>query len=238
MKIALLYCHVVTPNLDAKMKISDYRAASERFVTTYQKFKPAAAHELHIACAGGATDAYTKNLFPNAVFHPYLDHGKDCGMFREIGRRLPVDWVIGLSSHVHFTRNGWFERLMAGPLYLGVGLFGPMGSYEHSPHLRTSCIVFKPEDMAAYPFQITKPQHARAFESQEWNYTRWMQDRREPVLMVTWGGFWAQKDWRKPDAIFRRGDQSNTIISDKNTDIYNEADARTKEALAKAADGY
>ena len=43
---------------------------------------------------------------------------------------------------------------------------------------------------------------------------------------------------RKPDAIFRRGDQSNTFISDKNTDIYNEADARTKEALAKAADGY
>jgi hypothetical protein len=39
-------------------------------------------------------------------------------------------------------------------------------------------------------------------------------------MMVTWDGEWRRKDWRTPQNIFRRGDQSNLLVCDHHTEIY------------------
>jgi hypothetical protein len=52
---------------------------------------------------------------------------------------------------------------------------------------------------------------------------------------VTWDGDYDLPEWRKPDNIFRRGDQSNLIVRDRHADAYEvstEAGKRVLEVLA------
>lgn len=75
------------------------------------------------------------------------------------------------------------------------------------------------------------------FESGAWNFSKWYEDMGYQVWMVTWDGMYARADWRTPENVFRKGDQSNLLVSDRHTALYAEADANTKAYLKKQADG-
>jgi hypothetical protein len=43
--------------------------------------------------------------------------------------------------------------------------------------------------------------------------------------------------WRKPENIFRRGDQSNLLVWDRHTEIFAKASEEERAKLAKLSDG-
>lgn len=54
---------------------------------------------------------------------------------------------------------------------------------------------------------------------------------------VTWDGIWARDWWRDSRNIYRRGDQSNCIAFDRQTDDFEKSDEKDREILTSLADG-
>jgi hypothetical protein len=167
----------------------------------------------------------------------YLGSGWDIGAFQSMANQIDSDWMICLATPAYFWRNDWLKFFVDAFEKYGDGLYGAMGSFEHAPHIRTSCFACKPERFREYPHLINSREKARFFESTDWNFTRWFWDKGLQVKMVTPEGCYDPQDFRKPDNIFRRGDQSATLIRDRHVDLWNLATPEEKQRLADAADG-
>ena len=55
--------------------------------------------------------------------------------------------------------------------------------------------------------------------------------------VVTWDGVYGESEWRIPENIFRRGDQSNSLLFDRHFDLYEATDSEGKLLHASMADG-
>lgn len=215
-----------------------YDSVRERWISTYVQFKPAINHELVVVDSDVATDP--AEYSPHASrFMVYTGGGWDCGIWQMVGREIQTDLLICCNSSTYFHRHGWMERFVEAVEQYGVGLYGSMGSYECSPHLRTPCLVFQPQVVNAYPWITACRNDTWAFEVLRGadNFTQWSGRNGFTPRLVTWDGVWEQPDWRKPDNIFRRGDQSNILVKDRHVDTFAASPPEGKETLSKLADG-
>jgi hypothetical protein len=222
---------------------SYYRPFTERFKETYVRFKPSCPHKLIIVSGGAEPDEYIRNLFKgiDVGFETYMGTGWDIGAHQVITSQSKAGLVVCMNSTVYFHRKGWLERLVSAYQEYGDGLYGPAGSFEAHPHIRAACYAYSPSLIRSYPYQVVNRADSFKFESgtydPEWNFTLWAKNHNYAVKMVTWDGIYDLPDWRKPENIFRRGDQSNCMVWDRHTDIYACADYQTQLALAGRADG-
>lgn len=235
MNVALLYLRILKKFDPSHPEHKSYEESAVRFLKTYLRYIPEIPHRLVVVNCG---DSRHDGMFDCVVtdYRTYSGGGYDCGTYQEIGSKLDSDLVVGLNTHTHFWKHGWLERIVEAVEKHGPGVYGATASYELHPHLRTPCIVFSPQVMAKYPYKVTSREQASWFEAGPNNFSLWALKNNYPSLLVTADGVMEMKDWRKPDNIFRRGDQSNCLVRDRHTDIFDAETPQEREILAARAD--
>jgi hypothetical protein len=234
MRIAVVYLKIVR-RIEQFPISTPYEIGHKRFFDTYRKYRPVIPHDLLVVRCGsteGATD------FDSITKH-YLRFdgwGSDCAAYQQIVRVLDYDLVLCCNTLAFFWRSRWLEPFAEAMEVHGKGVYGATASYENNPHLRTPAIAFSPDVLREYPFSTISRQDSVEFESGANSITLWAERAGYPTILVTSDGRYYKNDWRKPDNIFRRGDQSNCLIWDRHTEIYANASAHDRELLGRAAD--
>lgn len=235
MKVAVLYLRVVRRADPSLPMPFPYDRGHARFLDTYRKFTPTVEHDLIIVNCG-----ITKDVSPfDDIAHKYCYYdglGSDCGTYQAVVPTLNYDLVLCLNSIVYFWRPGWLEPFISACDRFGPGVYGASASCENNPHLRTPSIACSPKVMSGYPMLINSRQDAIEFESGPNNFSLWSEQSGYASVMVASDGFYHRENWRTPNNIFRRGDQSNCLIWDRHTEIYAKASAAEKIQLERMAD--
>lgn len=237
MKVEILYTYIVRGS-EPENPVN-FQIAHQRFVDTYRAFKPSIPHVLRAVCYNGERDEPAERVFSglNVEWSYYNGSGFDLGAYQAVGGTLDSDFVVCFNSQIHFHRSGWLERFVTAFERHGEGVYGAMGSFENSPHLRGPCMAMPPKLLRQYPHRIDSRESAHRAESGDRNLTQWVISQGKPALMVTWDQALEQKDWRKPRGIFRRDNQENCIVWDRHTKYWEDAPPEEKAALARSADG-
>jgi glycosyltransferase involved in cell wall biosynthesis len=224
-----------------------YGASARRFSETYQLFPPDAEHELLVMCCNGPPTERVQSLFRDipTKFETYCGGGWDCGAAQEAAKIADCDFLVCANARVYFSRPGWLRRFVDARVEHGEGLYGATASYESlpytpgefNPHIRTSFYGCNPSTFRQFPFRIESREDCFTFESGAWNFTRWFEERGEPSLMVTWDGCYEKQNFRAAPNVFRKGDQTNLIIQDGHTEMYELADVQQRAELELRANG-
>lgn len=239
MKILLLYLRVISRAEPTLPMHFDYKVAEDRWLRSYKQFRPSIPHDLLVVNCG--VKAHPEPWDDVVTHYAYYDElGSDNGTYQAVSTRLGMDYdfILCFNTIAYFWRDGWLEPFVKTIEHYGPGVYSPTASYENNPHLRTPCIGFHPKLMKEYPHIIDTRSKAVQFESGPDNFSLWYERRGYPVRMVTATESYGMKHWRDPPNIFRRGDQSNCLVWDRHTDLYQNADAETKFALERAANNH
>lgn len=210
----------------------------KRWTESYLRIDPGERHRVVVVLANGTPTDDDKALFNgiDCEFTEYQEGGWDIGAFQHVAVNFDADLTIFTNSRVRFWKGGWMSRFVEAYSKFGPkGLYGNSGSYQTSPHIRTACFATNPHILRRFPYKVDSRAKGFMFESGEWNVMEWYHDHAWPVKMVTWDGFYDQHDWRKPNNIFRRGNQSNCLVFDRHHDIYFGSDDRTRRHLESLA---
>lgn len=235
MNVALLYLRIVKKFDQAHPEHKSYEESSKRFLRTYIQFKPKIPHRLIVVnCGHERHDGMFDSVATD--YMTYSGGGYDCGTYQAIGARLDSDFVVGLNTHTYFWKSDWLEPFVNAVETHGPGVYGATASYENHPHLRTPCIAFTPAIIREYPSLVDSREKAAWFESGPNNFSIWATLRGFPSLLVSGSGVYQRDAWRTPNDIFRRGNQSNCLVKDRHTDIWDAAQKIEKEHLSKFAD--
>ena len=246
MTTAVVYVHVCGVNADADATTQNsavYARCAERFVRTYRQFDPGCGHELMVVFANPemADADYLSELYRgcHARFTAYHGTGWCSGAHQHAARTLAraTSFAVCLSARTHFWKAGWLARLVSARERHGAGFYGTMSSDEASRHLRTNCYGLDPRVLAEWPHPLDRREATWELEHGEWNLSRKFHEEDRPSKLVTWSGEWDYADWRRPDNIFRRGDQSGCLVWDRHTDAYQDADGEGKRRLEDLAEG-
>lgn len=236
MKIVLLYLRIlerVEPTLPVFVP---YDWAANRFLESYKRFRPSVPHELVVVNCS-KTPSFIPWDSTVSSYTTYCGTGSDCGTFQSVGRQLTCDLMVCFNTVAYLWRKDWLEPFIKAWTEFGPGVYGPTGSYENNPHLRTPCIAFCPGVIKRYPIEIDTREKAGWFEHGSANLSLWAHNQGIPSRMVTADASYPIQEWRTPENIFRRGDQSNCLVRDRHTDIYDAATPSYKQQLARSADG-
>lgn len=234
MRVAVLYLKIVR-RIETYAIGTPYDIGHKRFYDGYRQFKPTIPHDLIIVRCGateGATDF-------DAIATHYLRFdgwGADCAAYQKVVSVLDYDLVLCLNTLAYPWRLRWLEPFVEAMEVHGKGVYGATASYEVHPHLRTPAIAFHPDVIREYPFATENRSDSNRFEASPNSITAWAERTGYSTILVTADGRYYKPDWRKPDNIFRRGDQSNCLLWDRHTEIYRDADVVTKRNLEIAAD--
>lgn len=235
MKVVLLYLRVIRKCDVDHPEHKSYEESTRRFIETYKRFKPTIPHRLVVANCG---DRQSDTLFDELVddYTYYNGGGYDCGTYQALGSHMDCDLVFGLNTHTYFWRKGWLEPFVDAATTYGPGVYGATASYQCNPHLRTPAIAFHPSIMRAYPEVVNCRSKTCLFEAGPNNFALFALANGVPAKLVAANGVYDLPEWRKPDNIFRRGDQTNCLVWDRHTDIYAHATETEKRALERDAD--
>lgn len=212
-----------------------FNVHAKNWVNSYIKFKPIELHRVIVCMSNGKASTEDMALFNpvTAEFTHYQENGWDIGAYQHVANSYDADLMVFTNSRVRFWKHGWLTRFIEAYTTFGPkGLYGASASNETNPHIRTACFATDPKVLRRFPYTVASREDGFRFESGAWNIMEWYRDHGYPVKMVTWDGFYDQRDWRRPANIFRRGDQSNCLVWDKHHDIYFQANPQEKIALA------
>jgi len=240
MKTIVLYTRVVASAKWAPPAES-YKERTERFFTTYANNRPTQEHDLVICDCGGEGADVMLSEDPAVPYRKitYYGAGGDCGAYQFAANALDCDLLVCCNAGTYFWKDGWLYPLVSARREYGPGLYGVSASYERGPHLRTPCIAFDPAIVRDYPHAIVDREACNQFEAGGNSLTQWARDKKLPVFLMTWDEAIEVNRWRAPELqnIFRRGDQSNVMVWDRHTDIYESEISGNQAMLARYADG-
>lgn len=211
---------------------------ARRFVSTYCEFPPLHDHSLHVVFNGGAPSAENLAVFDGieVQFHRHDNSGWDIGAFQMAAAAIDCDIVVCLGANSHFKRAGWLRRMVEAVRLHGDGLYGASASYERNPHVRTTAFWCDPMLIRAYPKKVVSYDDRYEFEASDSSITRLAEHIGLGCWTVTWEAEYPKKDWRTPPNIFRRGDQSNSLVFDRYFELYEAMDEEARARNAALAD--
>lgn len=211
---------------------------AKAFVGSYLKYPPESQHSTMVICQGGLPTPEMQRLLstlPNTSFRIHDDSGWDIGGFQMASRLCYEDFMVCFGGSAYFQREGWLKRMKDVWKKRGPGLYGSLATFEVSPHLNTTGFWCSPSLLASYPIKVVDKKQRYDFEhgpNAFWKFSH----KSVPVMLATWGGEYEWKDWRKPDNIYRRGDQSNCLSYWHHISVFNELPENMKEAVSSHAD--
>jgi hypothetical protein len=213
---------------------------ARRFVETWRKFPPARECGLVVVINSNGTplgEALVGLFSP--VAKRFLvrrnDGGKDISGFQEAARQTDADFMVCLGESCYFHRAGWLARWVEARNRFGPGMYGVFASIIKRPHLNTTAFGVEPVILKSYPM-VADGRGRYDFEHGKWSFADWVRSKAGAVELVTFDGVWAEPDWRKPDNVLWRGDQSNCLVHCRHTEEWSKADAVTKFRWEENAD--
>lgn len=212
---------------------------ASRFSATYQMFPAGHDHQLIIACNGGPLSFERAMLFANLnceFFPRQNDPGWDLSAYIDIAKQTDADMLVCLGESVYFHRAGWLARLVDAWVKHGPGMYSPFASHCVRAHLNTTAFACSPKHIAKYPYPVVDRATRYAFEHGENAMWRILNRLGYPVMMVTWDGEWMPGQWRYPDNIMMRGNQSNCLMFCNHSDRWALAPLHTKLSMSAASD--
>jgi hypothetical protein len=214
------------------------KAFAQRFIESYQRFPAGEKHELIVVFNGGHPDKELGKIFDSVPhgFHERSNLGWDIGAYQEVASRLDVDLMVCLGESIYFHRSGWLSRLCEARSRYGPGMFGSFASYLVRPHINTTGFAVSPEYLRGWPVLVRNKRDRYEFEHGENSFWGGLKAIGRPVKLVTWDGSWDWQDWRKPQNILWRGDQSNCLTFCVHCDRYYHATPKVKETWQQGAD--
>lgn len=242
MRIAIVNPYVVSSGHHQAKSPAHYHNQSKRFVESYVEFHPETTPDFIVVPSGGPLPPEGRKLYEGISTSEmeYVGGGWCEGAYIEAAKQFSdYDLLLCLISSIHFNRHGWFERLISAHSHHGDGLYGPMTSFEMTPHVRSCCLMCSPESLSSYPLPVNEFLSAHRFEHyKKESFTDHVESLGKPVMMVTWDGVYKKQDWRTPDNVFRKGDQSNCLMLDHHADDFNTSSSGEKAVLQSTSDGH
>lgn len=218
---------------------AEYDKFTQRFVASYLKFKSGIAHRTMIVCQGRKPAGETLEslmMLPNCSFYVHNNSGWDIGAFITVSRIIPEDMMVCFGSSAYFKREGWLARMVDVWQKHGPGFYGSLASYEISPHINTSGFWCPPRLLSEYPLRVQTKAQRYDFEFGKNALWKWCLKNGVKARLATWDGEYEWPDWRKPDNIYRRGDQSNCLAFFHHNENFERASAEKREQMSKFAD--
>lgn len=233
MKVAIAYICVTNGR-----ETANYGA---RFAATYHQFPAGIDHDVFMVCNGGPLSKERGLLFSSmspSFFPRQNDAGWDITGFMDAakGPCKDYDLMLCLGESVYFHRAGWLKRFVEAWESVGPGFYGALSSFAIRAHLQTSAFVCAPWMFGHYPEPIKSKADRYAFEHGPKAFWRRIENKRLPVRLVTWDGVWKPREWRKPQNILWRGDQSNCLMWNNHVDRWFKANRQTRERWSRNAD--
>lgn len=90
--------------------------------------------------------------------------GKDIGAYIRAAHLSDADIMVCLGSHVRINQDGWLNQIAWAFEQMGPGLYGPFGTMEPIPHLRTTAFWCHPPLLRDYPWKVETDQERYNFE--------------------------------------------------------------------------
>lgn len=210
-----------------------------RFVGSYLACPPGAEHETIVVCQNGPLPMETSLLFdamPCRFFPRQNDPGYDLTAYMEVAEKFPCDLLVCCGETIHFHKPDWLKRYVDTWSKYGPGMYGTFSSNLVRPHLNTTGFAVAPKFLKGSP-KPTNRLERYAFEHGEKALWKRVESFNSPVRCVTWDGDWTPHQWRQPENILWKGDQSNLLMFCSHTDRYFNADEATKRGWEKGANG-
>lgn len=217
-----------------------YFYAARRFAETYKKHPAGHEHRLFLINSNGGYTPQIADVF-SGIEHQtivYNGSGWDIGAQQFAALSMdPEDWILAGSSWTYFKEDNWLKPFGEAIDRHGEGFYGAMTSFEHSPHVRGTAYLIRCGLYQRYPHGINSREDSWKWEADpKISLTNWVISKDIPVWLVTRSEVVPLLKSRQPDNIFRRGDQSNILIFDKHTDVYDKAGDDEKKMLSDMAD--
>lgn len=210
-----------------------------RFYESFKEFPPGCDYELWaVACWGEPVDALRQGFYGiKTKWYSYYGACDCISVHQWAASQVEEAFLICMTTRCYFHRAGWLERFVSAREKHGVGLYGVSASFEQSPHICNRAYALDAALFRDYPMEINGRKDAPSFETGPKSITCFVNALQMPCLQVRWDGIDQPQDWRKPENIFRRGNQEQCLVFDRHTDLYRDASEEEKIKLAKLADG-
>jgi hypothetical protein len=135
----------------------------------------------------------------------------DIGAYLDASKQVETEAMLCMGGSTTVRRQGWMKRMAEAWDKHGPGFYGALSSYQVRPHFNTTGFWLSPEIIQMYPHKVVSTPDRYAFEHGD-NCLWWLVHQQGiPVKLVTWCGEYDWPDWRRPDNISCRGDQSNCL---------------------------
>lgn len=227
MTVDLVYVHVARPEAAA-----EFNEAARKFIASYKEFPPEHEHKLFVVFCNGDPTLEMTAIYDglDCAHRSYNGSGMDVGAQQAASRTTNGEFIASVNSRVFFHRAGWLKRMMEAREENGPGIYGSMASFEGcplgqvwpNPHLRTAFYGLDSKLWLEFPHTVNSREDSFRFESGEWNIANWCEANGHKAMLVSWGGCWHRGDWRKVPHGFRSGDQSNCLVWDRHSTIFND----------------
>lgn len=230
MKIQVAYVAVTNGPLTAEL--------AARFVGSWLANPPGVECQLTVCCNGGPLSAEIAMLFStlDAQFFPRVnDGGKDISAYQDLASKTDADMLVCFGESVYFHRPGWLQVLASGFHKFGPGMYGCFSSGCIRHHMNTSGFAVCPKLLRTYPLAKCDQQRYE-FEHGTTAFWRRLNAMGRPTKFVTWDGIWEPRQWRVPQNILSRGDQSNLLVWCNHVDRFRSASPEHKRLLASKSD--
>lgn len=211
---------------------------SARFVRTYLEHPPGIDHQLLIVCNGGIPSADILTTFKplncSFLYRPN-DSGFDISAYGDVAEKTDADFLVCFGESVYFHRQHWLSRMVEAREQLGPGMYGFFSSYMVRAHLNTTAFACDPKFIRSYP--IVDSRWGR-YEFEHGTTALWRRivSWGGRAFFVTWDGIWEPVQWRQPENILWRGNQSNLLVFCNHTERYCHGDALLKFTWERNAD--
>lgn len=215
----------------------EYQGMAVRFMETYEKYPAGYPHKL-LVVSNGPEDRKMRWIFsrgePSFMFHDNI--GWDLGAYIAAAKIVDTDIVVLCGSNTYFKKEGWMKRFVEAWQQHGPGMYGAFASYEVRPHLNSTLFACPPALLIRYPTKVVTKDERYEWEHGNNSFWKLVAADGYPVRLVTWDQTLDWQDWRKPDNIMRRGDQSNCLGGFRITDEYERYEPNIKAASVYRAD--
>jgi hypothetical protein len=130
---------------------------------------------------------------------------------------------VFFGASAYLKRAGWLNRMVEAREHHGEGLYGCMGNRGHiavgvHPHIRTTGFWISSALFNSYPHAITRPEQRYGFEHGPDSLTSWTYRQGKRVMVVGWSGCYEQGRWDSIPNGFHRGNQSDLLSGDRNSE--------------------